>query len=354
MTIFYGRKAGCGFETISVEESQKATTMPPFITANISLFAKAAQVPVQKYYSHSLTNLSFYCKPFAIDGHKIYTPTKMFRKKHDRKELNIHIKHTKKNWEANWEAMNRCKKSYLHPRMFPGLAGIYFHESGRQVRSEFRENEIAVLKNIFNLVNLNHMKLGWIHPHTGYFIPYTLEQVCKQAGLKKSVMDDISKKFKDEGIWTIHVTDIYDEDTKKFKRIGSCIEIHQKIYDILDLTQLFLENRKKAQEIYEKKEIKYQANRLALEKSRPSTPILREYKKNHHTGFLQKIMISTIPSYKNGNYKSSSFRSSCAKKTVKEALSLFEKFPNTPISEHHKTLIEREMKLSRERNYNSS
>lgn len=329
-----GRIAGYVFRN-SGQEEKKHITNTSITASDSSVFWHGLQVPVQYYYSDYPTNFEIKRATFAIgDSIKIKKP------KHDRKNLNFEIAPKKGNYEVNNWAQALIRNTFKCPRKFDTLYGLFFHPSLRQVRSEFRRNVIKVLCWIFDLLNLHQMKLGFYEPNYGRFIPFSLKYLAAKAKISKSVMDDVCKLFKKNNIWTIKVKNERDPFTHEWRTTESHIIIHDTIFELLNLTTKFLEDRIKAKNNFHKKEIQYQSARLALERARPQSPQYTEYKKQFK-GFMRHILIRNKPSYTHSTYESSLVR-----KFAGKALELHKNDPTKSCSEYTKELIARELNTS--------
>ncbi len=152
-------------------------------------------------------------------------------------------KHYKRRWHVIEEALRKIQTALDNPYDYPEFNGFMF-DSGRQVRSERREAELMLLlPAIIDGMNLVNMQLGYWAD--GKFINYTYDHFVGVNNMNYSRVERNMRHLQDYGLIDVKViTKELNDGAIRTERV--IITVTGKIFEILGINDLLLQDREKA------------------------------------------------------------------------------------------------------------
>lgn len=179
-------------------------------------------------------------------------------------------KHEKRRFHVLEEAQRRLKTAIDNPFDYPEFHGLMFHDNGRSIRSERLEAELAtLLPAIYDTVNLSNMQLGYYNP-TFDFINFDYNTLVSRTGMSYWRVERNMRHLKQAGI--VDVKKIVHETNDGMRTERVVITVDERIFKMLHLDTLFLEDREKAFRNRQKVQNKIDARQKYLELYRPRRP----------------------------------------------------------------------------------
>ena len=191
---------------------------------------------------------------------------------HDPRKIRFYLKpkHEKRRFHVLEEAQRRLKDALGSPFDYPEFHGLMFHDSGRSIRSERLEAEIAtLLPAIYDTVNLSNMQLGYYNPKFD-FINFDYQTLVSRTGMSYWRVERNMRHLQKAGIVEVKRLVVETNDGYKTERV--IIAVSERIFKMLHLDNQFLEDREKAFRARQKVQNKIDARSKYLELYRPRKP----------------------------------------------------------------------------------